>query len=596
MDESSHESLETRVARLEDRVEALHGSVEALREELHRSRDGAPEAESAVRDAGASAASETAEPPAEADERAGVASRLEAWVRGTVSLRSEDWLNRIGIALLLLGLAFLFKYSVDQGWLVPAVRVAFGAALGGVLLGSGLRVQEKQPALSQVLLGGSSAALYITVFAAQQLYGLVPYAVGFVGMVGVTVGTFALAVRQDGAALGVIGAVGGLGTPFVLDPGPEPGVAGLVGYTVLLLAGMAAIYLYRGWRSLLATSAVGGWLVLLAAVLGLPGDALMRTQWVVQGGLMAAWLLLGGVPVVRAWLHARAPERWPRPDLPFADRLPSKVGTPPAYALVSASPLLAFAASQFIWDDVASAVWGSIALTGAALYGAAYGRLRKRAVWRYAPAHALVAAVLAAIGLAVLLDGSALLVAWGVEVLMLHWAARQLEAPVLRWTGHAFAVLLAAVWAEQVETVQRGVLPVVHAAGLSELAVLGLLLGASALLASPAVRRLYQGAALAGWLAWSWQELAVLANGDAYTSAVWGVAALALLVAAARRNTTALQVAGFATLALFVGKLFLVDLARLSAVWRILLFLGFGAVFLALSYALSGWWQRSDEG
>lgn len=597
MEESPHSSLENRVERLEERVAELQESVDALRNVL--SEQGDADSETSAEDTAfqnvASELDSRALTTSDVDAAPSGASRFEAWVREKVSLRSEDWLNRIGIALLLLGLAFLFKHSVDQGWLVPAVRVAFGVALGGGLLWSGLRIQQTRTALSQVLLGGSSATFYITVFASYQLYGLMPYAASFAGMVVITAGTFALAIRQDGAALSVIGAIGGLGTPFVLGPGSAPGVTGLVGYVVILLSGMAAIYLYRGWRSLIATSAVGGWMVLLSAVVGLPSDASAFAQWTVQSGLVATWLLLGGVPVARAWLHAQSPEQWPRPDWPLGDRLSPVVGTPPAYALVSVSPLLAFMASQFVWKGVPDAVWGGIALAGAGLYGTAYLRLRQDALTRYAPAHALVAAVLAAIGLTILLDGATLLVALGVEMLMLHWAARQLSAPVLRWTGHAFAALVAVVWIGQIETIERGVPPIVHAAGLSELTVLACILAVPVVLTSTVAQRLYRAAALGGWLAWSWQELAVLANGDAYTSAVWGATALILLVAAARRNTAALQYAGFAILALFVGKLFLVDLARLSALWRILLFLGFGAVFLALSYVLSGWWAQSDE-
>ncbi len=73
-------------------------------------------------------------------------------------IRDEEfWLNRIGIGLLLLGVAFLFKYSVDQGWLTPPVRVWFGFLLGCLLLVTGLRVQGPRRPLSQVLLGGSIA-------------------------------------------------------------------------------------------------------------------------------------------------------------------------------------------------------------------------------------------------------------------------------------------------------------------------------------------------------------------------------------------------------------------------------------------------------
>ncbi|MCE5272063.1 DUF2339 domain-containing protein, partial [bacterium] len=37
-------------------------------------------------------------------------------------VRGENWFKWSGIALVLFGLAFLFKYSIDRGWLVPTVR------------------------------------------------------------------------------------------------------------------------------------------------------------------------------------------------------------------------------------------------------------------------------------------------------------------------------------------------------------------------------------------------------------------------------------------------------------------------------------------
>jgi uncharacterized membrane protein len=48
-----------------------------------------------------------------------------------------------------------------------------------------------------------------------------------------------------------------------------------------------------------------------------------------------------------------------------------------------------------------------------------------------------------------------------------------------------------------------------------------------------------------------------------------------------------------------VGKLFLLDLTKLEAIWRVLLFLGFGGVFLILSYYFRALWksdyQASDQ-
>jgi len=589
MEEPTDESLEQRVERLEATVTDLRAHVSALREALKQ------QSASDVNDAGPL---ETAVPRDSTTEPSpSVGARLRDRVEAAVTGSTEDWLNRVGIALLLFGLAFLFKYSIDQGWLGPVVRVAFGAGLGAVLLWGGIRTAPSRRALSQVLFGGSCAAFYTTVFAAHQLYLLIPHPVAFAGMTAITVGTFVLAVREDGAALAVIGALGGLGTPFVLQPGMEGSIPGLVGYTVLLLGGMVTIYLYRGWRTLLYTSAAGGWLVLLTTVAQVAfGDGTVLNQWAVQGGVVAAWLLLGGVPVGRAILRQKNPERWPQPELPQARWLRPLLRTPPAFALVSASPLLAYTASRILWHSPSDALWGIIALAGMGGYGVAYVSLTRRSVSRYAPAHAVVAAVLGAVGLTELLDGSTLLVAWSVEVLALHAAARHLDAPVLRWSGHAFAVLVAAVWANQVEVVQPGVQPVLHPDGLSELGALGLMGVASWLVPSAVGRRLYRGGVLAGWLAWSWQEFAALPNGDAYVSAVWGITALGLLLTAVRQRSRARSYAAFGTLALFVAKLFLVDLARLSALSRIFLFVGFGTVFLGISYLLPGLWlNETDE-
>ena len=68
---------------------------------------------------------------------------------------SEYWLNKIGIGLLLLGVVFLFKYSIDQGWITPAVRVGFGLAIGIILLAVGLRLHSSRRHFSQVLLGAA---------------------------------------------------------------------------------------------------------------------------------------------------------------------------------------------------------------------------------------------------------------------------------------------------------------------------------------------------------------------------------------------------------------------------------------------------------
>jgi hypothetical protein len=103
-------------------------------------------------------------------------------------------LNKLGIGLLLFGVALLYLLSVERGWIGPPVRVGFGLAVGAALLVMGLRVYENRRTFAQVLLGGGIGAFYITGFAAFQLYALIPYVVAFTFMVAVTLLAFFLSL------------------------------------------------------------------------------------------------------------------------------------------------------------------------------------------------------------------------------------------------------------------------------------------------------------------------------------------------------------------------------------------------------------------
>ncbi|MDH5764175.1 MAG: DUF2339 domain-containing protein, partial [Nitrospinota bacterium] len=150
--------------------------------------------------------------------------------------QGEFWLNKIGITLLLIGLGFLFKYSIDQHWVTPFVRVSFGLVLGVVLVGIGMRKFETRKIFSQAVMGGGIAAFYITGYAAFQLYHMVPHFLAFSFMVGVTLLSYYLALYQNEPPLALVAVIGGLGTPFLLNTG-SGNIPGLTLYTCVVLAG-----------------------------------------------------------------------------------------------------------------------------------------------------------------------------------------------------------------------------------------------------------------------------------------------------------------------------------------------------------------------
>lgn len=503
----------------------------------------------------------------------------------------EWWLNKVGIGLLLFGVAFLFKFSVDQGWLSPSVRVGFGLTLGVCLLFVGSRVYEGRRTFSQVLLGGGVGTFYITGFAAYTLYELVPHAVAFVFMVATTLLAYTLSVRQDQVALSMIGAIGGFGTPLLLYT-EVGGVGELVVYAGLLLAGTVAIYLYKGWRSLLLAAAVGMWTVLLA------GYQNASDYGVEISEAEALALQIGGIlALMLPWLGSLCREVL-RPE-----EAESFVhGQAPAHLVAVSSPLIFLAFTAEIWSLPATAI-GWVAVAAAAIYTLAYTVLDRLEDGGLAYTHALTALMLGTLAVVLLLDGKLLFTALAIQAAVLHLVARRIsDWPVAALAHGIFAVLGVwfvgrlghAAWSSVFDG-QDGT-PFFNAWTLADLFALLAAVATSFVFVSGRISSVYRIAAHAGFLALVWREFSLLSDGNAYVTVVWGVYAAVLVVAGLRWDHSLPRQLGLGTLFLVVGKLFLIDLVWVGAMWRILLFLGFGGLFLVLSYYLQALWRQGVPG
>lgn len=489
---------------------------------------------------------------------------------------SQLWLNRLGIGLVLLGTGLLFRYSIEMGWLTPLVRVAFGGALGVVLFASGLRLDRRRR-YGAVLLGGGIATWYITGWAAFYLYGLLGYTLAFIGMAAITVLAFGFALGRDAPALGVLGAIGGLGTPLLL--GVSYGTPrGFALYTCLILAWTSAVFVYRGWRWLLWTAIGLAWPLLFVYARHLPGERMAAADlWVVQAASVFAWIVVGAVPVarrvvllVRAGGHER---HWKHLEVVHW------------YALVVIPPAAALAVAAAVWHPRAEA-WGWWTLATAALYVlAGWGVYRPD--HRIARALFFAASMLVSAGCVAAFGGDALLAALAAQALALHWLAGRGGGPSIRWMAHRVFVV-AAGWM-LFRLVQNGDTSAPRV--LADLSVIAVGMIASFLFRSRRVVLAYRTFVHVALMGWIWRELAPYQGGQGLATIAWGAYGLVLLVLGLRRARPVLEKTGIATLFAVVAKLFVVDLAALHPLFRVLLFLGFGAVFLVLSYSLQGWWK-----
>ena len=166
------------------------------------------------------------------------------------------WLLYIGIATLLLGLAFFIKYAFDNQWLTETGRVVLGTLAGLVMAGGGLRLARRGYRLfGEVLAGGGIVALYLSSFAALNFYGLVSRPTAFGQMVIITAVGALMADRQRSQGLAFVALLGGFLTPFLVG-GDQDAQVVLLTYDAFLLAGTIVLTRRHGWVLLCVASYV----------------------------------------------------------------------------------------------------------------------------------------------------------------------------------------------------------------------------------------------------------------------------------------------------------------------------------------------------
>jgi len=160
---------------------------------------------------------------------------------------ASQWLLRIGMLLVLIGIGFFLKYSIDNGMLPPAARSVLAACSGLGMLTAGISLlRGNYKLIGQGLLGTGTATLYFSVFAASTLYKLISIEAGFALMTAVTALAGFISVRFNSRLTAVLGVLGGYLTPIMLRS-DSVNYPGLYGYLLVLGCGILGISAFRRW-------------------------------------------------------------------------------------------------------------------------------------------------------------------------------------------------------------------------------------------------------------------------------------------------------------------------------------------------------------
>src|SRR5581483_7858765 len=165
-------------------------------------------------------------------------------------------LTTLGIAAVVIGVAFFLKYAFENDCIGPAGRIALGILVGFAMMAVGQWLRKKYLEFSDFLIGGGLALLYLSVFSAHFFFNLISPFTAWFFMAVITAIGLAISAYNSTKVLTFVSLVGGFAVPFLVQSGTNDMLA-LFGYLSILNIGLLAIAFYRNWSDITFAAFLG---------------------------------------------------------------------------------------------------------------------------------------------------------------------------------------------------------------------------------------------------------------------------------------------------------------------------------------------------
>ena len=612
------QELRQELAELKQRVTRLEAALQPREIALRAEAPAAPAPQAAPMPAGEALLEERLAEPARPANRVaaappqfGAGESPASEDRSLESRIGSQWFNRIGILAILIAAAWFLKLAIDNHWIGALGRVLIGMLAGAGLIAWSERFRARGYAVfSWSLKAIGSGVLYLSLWAAYSLYHLIGSPVAFAAMIAVTAFNGFLSWVQDAELLALYAIVGGLSTPLLISTGENHEVA-LFAYLLLLDLAVLALVALKPWSRLLCGAFAGTVFFFL--------EWSARFYSADQFGTTAFFLSL--FFLVFAWaprlvrLRVEPGERhaaWDHLALVVVPLSNAGLGFLGFYLMLDGA------------GNTAAAPWVAVAF--AAFYLLVL-RMPARGALQGSPAalsalHLTIAVVFLTIAIPLKTHGRWMTIGWLVEGAALMWLVTRVGSGLLRVLAVLCLVLglvalvlgnsaasTTPIFNERFGTYCVGIAVCAFVAWLAARetaepkgpeSVKWPAIAAAAVLAVNALILLsisweihsywwppprYPGSA-GDWTLMHDHRMYAQFSYSAFFMAFGAV----LLVAGFLRRTAFLRWQALVLLAVSIGKVFTVDVSELSQGYRILSFLGLGALLLAVSFAYQRDW------
>jgi uncharacterized membrane protein len=174
----------------------------------------------------------------------------------------QKWFLGIGVFVLLLAAGFFLKYAFDEKWIGPATQVTLGFFAGALLFAAGeICRRRKLRGLDIALAAVGLGVLYLSVYAANQIYSLIPDPLTIVVVLLVSAVGLSVAAVWDSRSLAVLAFLGGYLAP-VLDTSGRFGHLLFFGCLTIINLASEGLAFFKRWTQLYFIGAVFSWVLL----------------------------------------------------------------------------------------------------------------------------------------------------------------------------------------------------------------------------------------------------------------------------------------------------------------------------------------------
>lgn len=199
-------------------------------------------------------------------------------------------LARVGVAALVLGLGFFFKYSVDQGWINEWTRVILGLLVSGLMLILGLIWKKQYGTRADVLSGGGIALAFFCLYAGHNFYQLYGFGTAITLYLAVAVLAVAIAFTKDARPLASLGLAGAFCAPLFFGLKADQQTF-IIGYLSLLSVASLILFFSKQWLEMPVLSLASATVVFTIWVLNFSQPQNNLDSWYFSSAMLIIYVL-----------------------------------------------------------------------------------------------------------------------------------------------------------------------------------------------------------------------------------------------------------------------------------------------------------------